>query len=293
MKNTKLTLLSTAALAVGAFLLLAPNAPAADTKTKLNSTDTKFIREEAAAGAALVRIAELGVKKSEREDIKAFAGMLVADHSKANAELATLAESKGVVLNAEVDSKHAGTYEKLKGESGSDLDKEFLSVIVSGHEKCVKNFQDAADNAEDSEVKLWAAKMLPALQAHLEKAAELSSAPTVKTGAVSDGTAATKPDNTASNKGDRDAKTLTPLDQGNSKTDIDTTAQIRKGILNLEDLSVNARNVKIITLDGRVTLRGQVNSEEEKRLIGEIATRIATSEHTENQLEVRTTSAVN
>ena len=293
MKNTKLTLLSTAALTVGAFLLLAPNALAADTKTKLNSTDTKFIQEEAAAGAALVRIAELGVKKSEREDIKAFAGMLVADHTKANAELATLAESKGVVLTSEVDSKHAGTYEKLKGESGTDLDKEFLSVIVSGHEKCVKNFQGAADNAEDSEVKLWAAKMLPALQAHLEKAEELSSAPTVKISAASDGTAATEPDNTARNKRDRDAKTLTPLDQGNSKTDIDTTAQIRKGILNLEDLSVNAKNVKIITHEGRVTLRGPVNSEEEKRLIGEIANRTVNSEHADNQLEVRGVETTN
>lgn len=293
MKNNKLTLLSTAALAVGTFLLLAPNALAANTKTKLNSADTKFIQEESAAGAALVRIAELGEKKSERADIKAFAGMIVADHTKANAELATLAGSKGVELTSEVNSKHAGTHEKLKGESGTDFDKEFLSVVVSGHEKCVKNFKDAAENAEDSEVKSWAAKMLPALQGHLEKAEELSSAPTVKTGATSDGTVATEPDNTARNVRDRDAKTLTPLDQGNSKTDIDTTAQIRKGILNLEDISVNARNVKIITNEGHVTLRGPVNSDEERRLIGEIANRIVTSKHADNQLEVKRVETAN
>lgn len=293
MKNNKPTLLSTAALAVGAFLLLAPNAMAADPKTKLNSADTKFIQEEAAAGVALVRIAELGVKKAERADIKAFAGMIVADHTGANAELATLAASKGVELTSEVDSKDADTHENLEGESGAKFDKEFLSVIVSGHKECVKNFEDAAENAEDSEVKLWAAKMLPALEAHRGKAEELSSSPTVKAGATSSGITAAEPDNTARNRRDRDTKTLTPLDQGNSKTDINTTAQIRKGILSLEDISVNARNVKIITSEGRVTLRGPVNSAEEKRLIGEIASRFVTSENADNQLEVKGVETAN
>jgi len=293
MKKNKFTLLSTAALAVGALLLLAPNARAADEKTKLSSADEKFIRGEAAAGVALAKIAELGNEKAVRDDIKAFAGMIAVGHTKANAELAMLASSKGVELTSEVDSKHADTYEKLKGEKVGDFDKEFLSVIVSSHKKCVKNFEDAAEDADDSEVKLWAAKMLPALQAHLGKAEELSSAPTAKTGAASDGIAAAEPDNTSRNKRDRDGKTLTPLDQGNSKTDTETTAQIRMGVLSLKDISVNARNVKIITSEGHVTLRGPVNSAEEKRLIGEIANRIVTAEHADNQLEVNGTKTAN
>ena len=66
----------------------------------------------------------------------------------------------------------------------------------------------------------------------------------------------TKADNTDRNIQDRNDQTLTPLDQGSSKTDVATTAQIRKEIIAGENLSVNARNVKIITLNGRVTLRG-------------------------------------
>ena len=293
MKHNKPTLLSTAALAVGAFLLLAPDASAADVKTKLNSADTRFIEEETAAGSALVRIGELGAKKAERADIKTFAAMIVADHTKGNAELATLAGSKGVELSSEVDSKNAATHENLEGESGAKFDKEFLSVIVSIHKKCIKNLENAAEDSEDSEVKSWAAKMLPALQAHLQKAEELSSSPTVKTGAVSRGTAATEPDNTARNMRDRNANTLTPLDQGSSKIDTETTADIRKGILNLEGLSVNAKNVKIITKEGRVTLRGPVNSEKEKSLIGEIANRLVTSENADNQLEVKSPESTN
>lgn len=96
----------------------------------------------------------------------------------------------------------------------------------------------------------------------------------------------TDADNTARNVRDRDDRALTPLDQGNSKADTDTTAQIRRGILASKGMSVNAKNVKIITNKGRVTLRGPVKSEQEKRVIGEIANGIARSENVDNQLEV-------
>jgi hypothetical protein len=99
-------------------------------------------------------------------------------------------------------------------------------------------------------------------------------------------------DNTVRNVRDRNNNTLTPLDQGNSKADVATTAQIRKEII-AGKMSMNARNVKIITLNGQVTLRGPVNSAEEKRLIGEIADRIARSENVDNQLEVSLTTSSN
>jgi sporulation protein YlmC with PRC-barrel domain len=105
--------------------------------------------------------------------------------------------------------------------------------------------------------------------------------------------ATTDVDNTRRNVRDRDDQTLTPLDQGNSKADVDTTAQIRKEIIAGKNMSVNARNVKVITNKGQVTLRGPVNTAEEKRLIGEIANRIARSENVDNQLEVKVNSSSN
>ena len=96
-----------------------------------------------------------------------------------------------------------------------------------------------------------------------------------------------EPDNTARNVRDRNNRTLTPLDQGNSQADVNTTAQIRKDIIAGKDMSVNAKNVKIITNKGQVTLRGPVNTAEEKRLIGDIAINIARVENVDNQLEVK------
>lgn len=98
-------------------------------------------------------------------------------------------------------------------------------------------------------------------------------------------------DNTARNVRDRDDRTLTPLDQGNSQADIDITAQIRKEIVAGDNMSMNAKNVKIITMNGHVTLRGPVDTADEKRLIGEIAERVAHSGNVDNQLEVKLTAS--
>jgi osmotically-inducible protein OsmY len=94
-------------------------------------------------------------------------------------------------------------------------------------------------------------------------------------------------DNTARNVEDRGGQTLTPIDQGNSKADIAMTAQIRKEVVAAKNMSVNAQNVKIITNGGKVTLRGPVNTVEEKRLIGEIAAKYAQPGNVDDQLEVQ------
>lgn len=85
---------------------------------------------------------------------------------------------------------------------------------------------------------------------------------------------------------DRDASTLTTLDQGNRQADVNTAAQIRREIIADSRMSVNARNVKITAIDGRVILCGPINSAGEKRLIGEIANRVAHAGNVDNQLDV-------
>lgn len=94
-------------------------------------------------------------------------------------------------------------------------------------------------------------------------------------------------DNTARNVRDRQDDTLTPLDQGSSEPDRETTRQIRREIMAQKNVSVNARNVKIITANGKVTLRGPVNNEDERRVIAQIAERIAQKGNVDNQLEVK------
>jgi hyperosmotically inducible protein len=91
-------------------------------------------------------------------------------------------------------------------------------------------------------------------------------------------------DNTSRNVRDRSVNPITTTDQSNA--DVDLTRRLRQDILSRPGLSANARNVKVITVNGRVTLRGPVNTEEEKRLIGNLATELTGAGNVDNQIEV-------
>jgi osmotically-inducible protein OsmY len=76
------------------------------------------------------------------------------------------------------------------------------------------------------------------------------------------------------------------MDQGESKADLGITQQIRKAVMGHKDLSMDAKNVKIITQDGVVTLRGPVKSAEEKATIADVSKKTKGVKRVDNQLEV-------
>ena len=93
-------------------------------------------------------------------------------------------------------------------------------------------------------------------------------------------------DDTARNVRDRDDRTLTPTDQGASEGDRTITQEIRKAVTDDDNLSTNAKNVKIITVDGVVTLRGPVKSTQEKTTVAGIARKAPGVKRVDDQLEV-------
>ena len=98
--------------------------------------------------------------------------------------------------------------------------------------------------------------------------------------------AADAPDNSKKNKTQVQNQELDARDQGNSKADVDMTAQIRKDIVAQKSFSINAKNVKIITAGGQVTLKGPVNSVEEKSKIHDIAVKLAGIGHVNDEIEI-------
>jgi len=94
-------------------------------------------------------------------------------------------------------------------------------------------------------------------------------------------------DNTGRNTRDRSSATLTPGDQGSSDSDRDITRQIRRALTTNDQFSTTAKNIKIITLNGKVTLRGPVNNEQEKQAIVSSAQSAAGSGTVDDQLEVK------
>ena len=94
------------------------------------------------------------------------------------------------------------------------------------------------------------------------------------------------PDNTGRNERDRQDAAVTPMDQSNDPADIELTQKIRKAVVADDGLSTNAHNVKIISANGIVTLRGPVASPDEMKKIEATAVQIAGVKNVRNQLEV-------
>lgn len=80
---------------------------------------------------------------------------------------------------------------------------------------------------------------------------------------------------------------LTASDQSNDSGDVGITKKIRREIMATKGMSVSGQNVKVVTIGGKVTLRGKVNSESEKETIGQIANSVAKSRNVTNELQVK------
>ncbi|MBC7370939.1 MAG: BON domain-containing protein [Bdellovibrionaceae bacterium] len=94
--------------------------------------------------------------------------------------------------------------------------------------------------------------------------------------------------NTKVNERDAQMDTLTPVDQSQgTKSDVELTRKIRQEVVADKSFSTDAQNVKIITLNGMVTLRGPVATTSEKQKIDGLAKRTAGVKKVDNQLEVK------
>lgn len=94
-------------------------------------------------------------------------------------------------------------------------------------------------------------------------------------------------ENTERNVRDKDGTTLTPEDQKGDKKDVKITTKIRKALVKDKLLSVNAQNVKIITGNRIVTLRGIVENADESTKLEQIAKKTRGVLRVDNQLEIK------
>jgi hyperosmotically inducible periplasmic protein len=94
-------------------------------------------------------------------------------------------------------------------------------------------------------------------------------------------------DNTKMNQRDRNSNEATADQQKANRSDRDITQQIRKSIASDRSLSTYGHNVKVITQNGMVTLKGPVRSEEEKKAVEDKAAEVAGAEKVTNEIDVQ------
>ena len=95
----------------------------------LKSADTAFAIKAAQGGVAEVEMGKLAVEKGSSADVKAFGQQMVDDHTKANDDLKSVAEKKGMTLPDDMNAHQHATYRKLR----TTFRRRLRSSLRKGH----------------------------------------------------------------------------------------------------------------------------------------------------------------
>ena len=144
------------------------NTPAA---SALSKGDQAIVAGMAQANMAEVAAGKMALEKGQSAEVKTFAQQMIDDHTKALADVTTLAQAKGVTLPTEPDAKHKAMAAKLSKMSGEKFDHAYMQQAGLADHKAVhaKLKKDEAA-AKDPEVKALATKMIPTVEQHLQAA---------------------------------------------------------------------------------------------------------------------------
>ncbi len=133
-----------------------------------------FVEKAAQGGMTEVALGKLALAKSQNAEIKMFAQRMVTDHGKANTELATIAQSKGLEAPKKLDAQHAAMVEELEAKDGAGFDEAYSQHMNMDHAKAISLFESAA-SSEDADIAGFARKTLPTLKEHKAMAEKLPS----------------------------------------------------------------------------------------------------------------------
>lgn len=172
--------------------LLVAAAPLAQAQTKDDpkaAATAGFVQQALKSGEEDVAIAKLAAEKSQNGEIKQFAQILVSDHTAVNEQLALLAKRDGAApapkQPGQTDSSSPPSgmapgaaptvpkVERLNALSGAAFDKQFLALVIDGHEKAVELYQTESQSGASPATKKLASETLPKIKEHLEQAKSL------------------------------------------------------------------------------------------------------------------------
>ena len=127
-----------------------------------------FLVKAADGGIMEVDLGNIAKTKGRHASVKKFGEMMVEDHSKANAKLKDLAAARNVEVPARVSNDKAETMAKLNKKDAKDFDKAYIDMMVDDHKEDIKEFEDAGNKINDTEVKQFINNTLPVLRKHLD-----------------------------------------------------------------------------------------------------------------------------
>jgi putative membrane protein len=143
----------------------------------LGSHDTgAFVSNASQSDMYEVAAAKIAETRSKNADVKSFAKMMVADHTAMMNAMKPLVTAAKQTPASSLDERRQGFVDNLKTASDANFDKTYIDQQVAAHEEALTLLKGYSESGGDAALKAGAAKTLPKVQAHLDKAKALQAA---------------------------------------------------------------------------------------------------------------------
>ncbi len=142
--------------------------------------DQAFVKSVMESDAAEVQLGQLATTKSQSDDVKKFGESMVENRKRLDDQLKPIAKELGVSEPKGPSKKDKQLIASLEGMSGTQFDEEYIRAVMKDHQKDVKDFQSAAQTAQDPNVQQTARTDAPVLEQHLHAIEQIAQAHNVQ-----------------------------------------------------------------------------------------------------------------
>jgi putative membrane protein len=132
-----------------------------------------FVDNAARSNMYEIQAADIAREKSKNPDVKAFAKMMVDDHTSLETQMKPAIQSAGQTAPTDLDQRRKGLLDNLKAAAPADFDKTYIDQQVAAHQEALTLMKAYADNGDNAGLKAAATKATPIIQKHLDRAQAL------------------------------------------------------------------------------------------------------------------------
>lgn len=151
--------------------LQAQNSPQAPPQNsgdpQISHAGREFLRDAAQANQAEISMANVAEARSQNDAVRKLAQMMLDDHQKNLALVQGIAQAHAVQLDSALDMMNQHSLKHLQKAGDVDFNREYTTMMLKDHVKCIKRFDKAVAEIQEPYVKDYAQNTLPALRKHL------------------------------------------------------------------------------------------------------------------------------
>ncbi|RNI30180.1 DUF4142 domain-containing protein [Rufibacter immobilis] len=132
-----------------------------------------FVAEATSGGLFETEMGRLASSKAADPRVKQLGQKMLDHHLQQNTQLKQIADLKNLMVPTSLGDDHQEQYNKVMAQAGQAFDKAYLEALIKDHKEAIEQFEEMSQDGKDTELKTFAAKGLPLLQAHLAQAEQL------------------------------------------------------------------------------------------------------------------------